>query len=790
MKIMNLNTFKKTSSVSIKMIGLNALFSLFYWIMESVRDVIIFNKGSILERIFRPDAMSFWMRMLVISIFILFSIYSNSLREKIEVKKVKVSRSVEAYGIIWTGVAFAVVYWFLEAFRDVFVFEKGNLFERLILPDAMGFWMRILVVFILILFSVYIQNLINQRRRIEDGLRNEQEILEKLMGERTSELLVANDQLVQQIGEREKAEADLRRANRALLALSACDEIMIRAGEESNLLRKICQTLADMGGYPLVWVSYIERNGSAIIRPAAQCGSLSGDSELIRLTTEDHNDDKNPVGQAVRSGNASMVKYLSVNGNTCKSWAAEAVARGYASLLSLPLKSDGEAFGALSMFAEESDAFDMKELDLMEKLAGNLAFGIMAARTRNQRDRAEDEKEKMQAQLLQSHKMEAIGILAGGVAHDFNNLLTAIQVSADLAMMEVGETNSVYKTLKEIHLVSTHAADLARQLLLFSRKHPMEYVTLNLNGTIQNLHKMLKRLIGEDIRIETVTDPDLSLVLADRGTIEQVIMNLAVNARDAMPKGGRLTIETRNVTLDEAAASKMSDARSGRFVCVSVSDTGAGMTKNVLEHIFEPFFSTKGVGKGTGLGLSVVYGIVKQHEGWIHVDSHQDYGSAFHIYLPAVQLESQAETMDETGVTAFLGNGERILMIEDDDRVRQFAEKGLVHSGYKVLQAFTADQARTLFDQKKSEIDLVFSDVVLPDRSGIELFEELIRIKPELKVIFTSGYTDYKSQWPIIKEKGFQYLQKPYGLADLLKMIRMTLDKPGDSVLQRTAIPA
>jgi len=767
---------KKHTPLTVNMLWLNVVFSLFYWIMESLRDVIVFEKGTISARIFNPDPMSFWMRMLVIFIFILFSIYSNSLREKIEAKKVKVPRGAEAYGIVWTGAGFAAVYWFLEAFRDVFVFQKGSILVRLILPDAMGFWMRILVVFILMLFSVYAQNLINRRRKIEEGLRETQERLEKQVEERTSELLITNDQLVRQIGEREKAELDLRLANRALQTLSACNEIVIRAGEETNLLKKICQTLADMGGYPLVWVSTIEKNGSSEIRPVTQCGSKSRDSGLIQQTTEDHTDERNPVGQAVRSGNASMVKYLSKDGNACKSWAVEAVNHGYASLLSLPLKSDGEVFGALSMYAIDSNAFDMEELALLEKLADNLAFAITVVRTRNQCDRAEYEKEKMQAQLLQSHKMEAIGILAGGVAHDFNNLLTAIQVSADLAMMEVGETSSVYKTLKEIHLVSTHAADLARQLLLFSRKHPMEYLTLNLNGTIQNIHKMLKRLIGEDIRIEILTDPDLSLVLADRGTMEQVIMNLAVNARDAMTKGGKLTIETRNVTLDEQEASKMSDARPGPFVRISVSDTGAGMSKDILEHIFEPFFSTKGIGKGTGLGLSVVYGIVKQHDGWIHVNSHTGHGSAFHIYLPVVQPESKMESTDDGGMTAFLGNGERILMIEDDERVRQFAEKGLAHSGYKVVHAFTADQAITLFSREKSEIDLVFSDVVLPDRSGIELFEELIRIKPELKVVFTSGYTDHKAQWPLIQERGFRYLQKPYGLADLLKTIRSTLN--------------
>jgi signal transduction histidine kinase/ActR/RegA family two-component response regulator len=778
MKIAKAIAMKRPSSISVNMIGLNVLFSLFYWVMESVRDVIIFNKGNILERVFKPDPMSFWMRMMVIFIFILFSVYSGSLRQKMENRRGRVSSGADRYGIIWAGLACASLYWILEAFRDVFVYNRGNFFHRLVMPDAMGFWMRILVVFILVLFSIYAQSLVNQRRKIEADLMKSHEDLENQVKERTAELVEANALLTRQVTVREKAEAELRRVNRALQTLSACNEIMFRTNEETNLLRQICDTLSEMGGYPLVWVGYLVQNGKTEVRPVTQCGTRSRDARLAALATEDFQDEKNPIGQAVRTGNASMVKYLANTGRTEKPWAVEAVEAGFNSLLSLPLKHDNAVFGALSLYSTDPEAFDMQELELLGKLADNLAFGISVLRTRSQRDQAEDEKEKMYAQLMQSHKMEAIGILAGGVAHDFNNLLTAIQVSADLGMLEVGESSSLYKTLKEIHQVSAHAADLARQLLLFSRKHPMEYAPLNLNGTVQNLYKMLKRLIGENVSVETRFEPGIWIIQADRGTMEQVVMNLAVNARDAMPKGGKLVLETKNVILDESVIAHMPDSRPGHFVCFSVSDTGKGMAKDVLQRIFEPFFSTKGIGKGTGLGLSVVYGIVKQHGGWIRVQSRPGKGTAFDVYLPATMDGSVRESTETicAGVGAHYGKGERILMIEDDEKVRQFAEKGLVQSGYAVVQAFTAFEAKERFIRENGDVDLVFVDVVLPDQSGVDLVDELMRLKPDLKVLFTSGYTDHKSQWFDIRERGFNYLQKPYGLAELLRTVRSSID--------------
>jgi len=382
------------------------------------------------------------------------------------------------------------------------------------------------------------------------------------------------------------------------------------------------------------------------------------------------------------------------------------------------------------------------------------------------------ERKRLEAQLLQAQKMEAIGILAGGVAHDFNNILQTIQGYTDLAMMKVDETDPLYRDLKQIDLSAGRAASLTRQLLLFSRRQQMEFTPINLNTTVDNLLKMLHRLIGEDISIKTELDSELWTIQADAGTIEQTIMNLTVNARDAMPEGGTLTIKTENMHVDEDYCKTYTYAHPGRFVCLTVEDTGVGMDKETIQHIFEPFFSTKGTGKGTGLGLSVVYGIVKQHEGWLNVYSEPGQGSTFKVYLPAVSLKPEEETKEKISLGELQGNGERILLVEDEEGVREFAKRALCENGYVVFEAANGQEALNIFEKESGNFDLIFSDVVLPGKTGLQLVDQLLSGKGDLRVLLSSGYTDHKSQWPLIRERGFRFLQKPYALTDLLRAIR------------------
>jgi len=397
---------------------------------------------------------------------------------------------------------------------------------------------------------------------------------------------------------------------------------------------------------------------------------------------------------------------------------------------------------------------------------------VAVSRDITERKRAEEDKEGITAQLLQAQKMEAIGALAGGIAHDFNNLITAIQGYADIAMTEVDETEPLYRNLKGIDAACSRAAKLTRQLLLFSRKNPLEVTPLDINELVEDLIKMLKRLIGEHIAINTDLEPDILTVRTDAGNIEQVLMNLAVNARDAMPEGGKLTVTTENVTLSIEQCKTIPEARPGRYVCLSVADTGVGMDKEIIPYIFDPFFTTKDPGEGTGLGLSVVYGIAKQHEGWINVYSEPGQGSTFKLYLPAVLGKPEAKTKETIPAEELQGNGKRILLIEDEDRVRDFLVEVLSKHGHVVFEAASAREALDIFDSKKGDFHLVFSDVILPDMSGFQLVDQILSRKPELPVLMGSGYANSKLQCPIMYEKEFQLLQKPYTLAELLQAVR------------------
>lgn len=388
----------------------------------------------------------------------------------------------------------------------------------------------------------------------------------------------------------------------------------------------------------------------------------------------------------------------------------------------------------------------------------------------------EEEREKMQMQLFQSQKMEAIGILAGGVAHDFNNLLTTIQGYTEVAMLKVDGANPIYRDLNHIHYASIRAAELTRQLLLFSRKRPIELTPLNLNRAIKNSLEMFRRLIGEDIAIDISLGIDLLAVCADAGSIDQVIMNLVVNARDAMPDGGKITIKTENVTIDKEYCTAFSYAQPGEFVCLSVADTGVGMDKETIQHAFEPFFSTKKPGKGTGLGLPVVYGIVKQHGGWINVYSESGLGSTFNVYFPAVFIEPEEKSDEAISLQEFQGRNERILLVEDEESVREFATIVLSENGYVVVAAVDAKEALDIFEKEKEVFHLILSDVVLPDQSGLQLVDKLLLRKPDVQILLCSGYMDEKSQWPVINEKGFRFIQKPYTLVNLLRAVREAIE--------------
>jgi signal transduction histidine kinase len=389
-----------------------------------------------------------------------------------------------------------------------------------------------------------------------------------------------------------------------------------------------------------------------------------------------------------------------------------------------------------------------------------------------ERKKVEEDKEKMNEILLQAQKMDAIGTLAGGIAHDFNNLMTAIQGFTDLLMLKMSEDDSSYGALKKIRIAANNAANLTNQMLLFSRKLPVKYKPLNLNYTINDLLKMIQRLVGEDIDVYIELEPKLWMIQGDRGTIDQMIINLTVNTKDAMSKGGKFTIKTKNVILNDSDCENIPEIKRGKFVLLIVSDTGIGMDKETLEHIFEPYYSTRGLGKATGLGLSVVYGIVKQHGGYIDVNSELEHGSTFKIYLPAFSLNKKGNTSKGKSIRKKLNEREkRILLVEDADVVRDYIALALNENGYNVHAVSNATDALNLFKKEGGDFDLLFSDIVLPDMNGIDLIDQLLSIKSNLRVLLSSGYSDRKLQWSMIQERGFRFLKKPYAFKDLLNEV-------------------
>jgi PAS domain S-box-containing protein len=385
------------------------------------------------------------------------------------------------------------------------------------------------------------------------------------------------------------------------------------------------------------------------------------------------------------------------------------------------------------------------------------------------------ERKQLEEQLRQSQKMEAIGQLAGGVAHDFNNLLTAINGYSSLALQRLEDGHPVKSYLEEVKKAGDRATNLTRQLLAFGRKQILQPLALNLNYVVSDMNKMLRRLIGEDIELVAKLDPDLGKVMADPGQIEQVLVNLIVNARDAMPRGGNLTIETENVELDEEYGSKHVGVSPGKYVVLAVSDNGEGMCEEVRRKVFEPFFTTKEKGKGTGLGLSTVYGIVKQSGGNIWVYSEPGRGTTFKVYLP--QVESRVKKPDEQVVeSAPRGGTETILLVEDEEVVRGLARRILEQAGYSVVETGKAAEALHFCEEHAAEVNLLLTDVVMPEMSGQELAAQLKSQCPDLKTLFMSGYTDEAIVHHGVLDSCVEFIQKPFTPAALVRKVREVLD--------------
>ncbi|MGD9007300.1 MAG: response regulator [Desulfobacteraceae bacterium] len=447
--------------------------------------------------------------------------------------------------------------------------------------------------------------------------------------------------------------------------------------------------------------------------------------------------------------------------------------RGIASLLLMPLAIDDHSSGCLVIGSPKRDYFSTNKLRLVQRVADQIC-GVLA------RIQLEEQRRQLEQQYYQAQKMEAIGHLTGGVAHDFNNILTVILGLTDVLRIEADLQSDQCKKLDQIYSSAERAADLVRQLLAFSRQQILEPAPLNFNDILTQFEDMMARIIGKGIEMVTQLDPDLDIIKADQGQMEQVVMNLVVNAQDAMPQGGRLTIETANVVLDETYTSQQVDVRPGPYVMLSVSDTGTGIGKELLPKVFIPFVTTKAKGEGTGLGLATVHGIVKQSGGHIRVSSEPDQGTCFKVYLPRYDKKEAKHTIKRQSDTAsgVIGGNESILVVEDDEALKEIVSDTLSGFGYTVWAADRASAALDIFTAQGNAVDLLLTDVaILGKENGVRLARQMSKQHPGLKVLYMSGYTSNTIVHQGILDPGVNHIQKPFLQKDLARKVRQTLDE-------------
>lgn len=439
--------------------------------------------------------------------------------------------------------------------------------------------------------------------------------------------------------------------------------------------------------------------------------------------------------------------------------------------LGIPIEISGKLYGTLCFSSNNSlkASFTKGDCEFLRLMAQ----WINAELTRRN---AEEALRLSEEQLLQVQKLESVGRLAGGIAHDFNNMLTAINGYSDLTLNQIGENDRLRHNIVEIKKAGERSAALTQQLLAFSRKQILKPKIININQTVSDISALLGRLIGEDISLIKILDFAVNPIEVDPGQLSQVIVNLAINARDAMPKGGSLTIETKNVQYDDKSAKKIFGGKAGQYVLISVSDTGVGMTKEVKSRLFEPFFTTKDVGEGTGLGLATVYGFIKQSDGYITVDSKPGEGATFNIFLPCVKQNIESEKKESARVKSKTG-AETILLVEDEAILRKLSKDILLSSGYQVIEATDGKEALEMFENENPSIDLLLTDIVMPQMNGYDLWEHLNAKKPDLKVLFTSGYTGEMIFRSGIKDDETNFLKKPFSIDELTRKIREILDE-------------
>jgi two-component system, cell cycle sensor histidine kinase and response regulator CckA len=544
--------------------------------------------------------------------------------------------------------------------------------------------------------------------------------------------------------------------------------LIVRETDRDRLINSACDMLVEHRSYTSALIVLVDQKD----RPTAS--AHSGLCEAFQSLSEKLDRGELPPcfegarqtdGVFLISGRTGLCKPCPI-AEECKSTASMCVR----------LIHGETTFGYLAVSGDSSLGTDTEEQNLFAELAGDLAYALQIMVTQKAREQAEQDREDLQAQLLQSQKMEAVGRLAGGVAHDFNNMLSVIIGYTGMALTKAPPDSPLAEQLLAIQKAGEHSADLTRQLLAFARRQTIAPKVLDLNDAVAGMLKMLGRLVGEDIDLLWKPAKDVWPVKMDPSQLDQIFANLVVNSRDAITGNGKITIETGNITFDEAYCVTHHGFSPGQYVQLTVSDNGAGMDRETLTHIFEPFFTTKPRGQGTGLGLATVYGIVKQNQGFINVYSEPEQGTTFRIYLPRHEAAGEAEIVEQEPGTVRTGT-ETVLLVEDEEALLTLSELLLGQLGYSVLAAGTPQMALQLAEEHHGEIHLLLTDVIMPEMSGLELCQRLRILRPNLKCLFMSGYTSNVITHHGFLDEGVHFLQKPYSLESLGDKIREALEK-------------
>jgi len=567
----------------------------------------------------------------------------------------------------------------------------------------------------------------------------------------------------QDITEHRKGELKIQHLNQVLRAIRNINQLIVREKDSDKLVQEACDLMVEFSGYLGAWIILTDSTGRFLKWVQAGLNEAAEDAQE-KLS-------RGVLPQCCQvTGVNHEISLISDRKKLCQGCPL-ADARSECNCLRLQLTHGNKVFGCLGVMVEGSIAVDEEELSLFEEMVGDVAFALYSIGQTREMVVGEENRALLEAQLRQSQKMEAIGQLAGGVAHDFNNMLQIINSGAEMAMMDLDSSSPVYESLKEILGAGERSAKLTRQLLAFARKQTIIPQLLDLNEVVASILTMLKRLIGENIDLKWQPDNAPCLVNMDPAQVDQILANLTVNARDAIAGVGNITIKTDKVDCAPAHELTSSDLIPGKFIQFSISDDGCGMGEDVLGRIFEPFFTTKEIGTGTGLGLATVYGIVKQNDGYIHVDSQPGEGTTFKIYFPLCQEAKAVAEKNHRDCPTPAGT-ETILVVEDEPALLKICRRHLESLGYRVIMADGPEMALKIAGEYPDVIHLLLTDVIMPQMSGKDLSARFQALRPDVKCVFMSGYTADAIAQKGIPGGALYYLQKPFSKRDLAEKLR------------------